>query len=322
MLTFIIRRLIWMVVLLFLVSFITFIIFYTLPATDPAVLRAGRQPSPELIASIRDTLGLDEPWYVQYAKYIERLVFHFDFGFSYQNSAQVRPLIFERLPATITLAVGAAVIWVIVGVLVGVISAVKRGKWQDRTAMTLALIAISAPVYFLGLVMLYLFSQDLGVVEIFKGQSTYPSEGTIFTNPVAVASSLLLPWLVLAAAFAAAYARFTRANLIETMGEDYVRTARAKGVQERTVVVKHGVRSAITPVVTLLGLDLGGLLAGAILTETVFNIPGIGRFAFEAIQKGDLPIVQGTVLIGAFFIILLNLIVDIIYAKLDPRVRL
>ncbi len=323
MITFIIRRLLWMVVLLVLVSFITFIIFYTLPATDPAVLRAGRQPSEALIASIRETLGLDQPWYVQYAKYMERLVFHFDFGRSYQNNEDVRPLIFSRLPATLTLGIGAAILWVVAGVATGMLSAVKRGRWQDRTAMTLALIAISAPVYWLGLVALYLFSKDIGkLVPIFNGQGSYPPTGTIFTNPIAVTASLLLPWMVLASAFAASYARFMRANLIETMGEDYIRTARAKGLAEGAVVVKHGVRSAITPIVTLIGLDLGLLLAGAVLTETVFNIPGVGRLAFQSIQQGDLPVVQGTVLLGAFFIITLNLIVDIIYARIDPRVRL
>jgi peptide/nickel transport system permease protein len=321
MVPFIIRRLLWMVVLLLVISFLTFIIFYTLPAADPAQLRAGRQPTPELLASIRETLGLDKPWYVQYAKYLDRLVFHFDFGYSYQNNTSVKSLIFDRLPATATLAAGAAVVWLLVGIPVGIISAIKRGTWMDRAAMGSALVAISAPVYWLGLVSLYLFSKDIGKVPIFEGQGAYPSSGNIFTDPGTVIPAMILPWLVLAAAFAAIYARFLRANLLETMSEDYIRTARAKGLKERVVVFKHGVRSAITPIVTILGLDLGILLGGAILTETVFNIPGVGRLAYDSIQKSDLPIVQGTVLMGAFFIILLNLIVDIVYAFLDPRVR-
>jgi peptide/nickel transport system permease protein len=321
MVPFIIRRLLWMVVLLLVISFLTFIIFYTLPAADPAQLRAGRQPTPELLASIRETLGLDKPWYVQYGKYLERLVFHFDFGYSYQNNQSVKSLIFDRLPATATLAAGAAVVWLLVGIPVGIISAIKRGTWMDRAAMGSALVAISAPVYWLGLVSLYLFSKDIGKVPIFEGQGAYPSSGNIFTDPGTVIPAMILPWLVLAAAFAAIYARFLRANLLETMSEDYIRTARAKGLKERVVVFKHGVRSAITPIVTILGLDLGILLGGAILTETVFNIPGVGRLAYDSIQKSDLPIVQGTVLMGAFFIILLNLIVDIVYAFLDPRVR-
>jgi peptide/nickel transport system permease protein len=321
MLTFIIRRLLWMVVLLLVISFLTYVIFYTLPAADPAALRAGRQPTPELLKSIRETLGLDKPWYVQYGKYLQRLVFHFDFGFSYQNNVSVKSQIFDRLPATATLAAGGAVVWLLVGIPVGIISAIKRGQWMDRLAMGSALVAISAPVYWLGLVSLYLFSKDLGKFPLFEGQGAYPNTGTLFTNPGAVIPAMILPWCVLAASFAAVYARFLRGNLLETMSEDYIRTARAKGLRERVVVFKHGVRSAITPIVTILGLDLGILLGGAILTETVFNIPGVGRLAFDSIQKSDLPTVQGTVLMGAFFIILLNLVVDVVYAFLDPRVR-
>jgi peptide/nickel transport system permease protein len=264
---------------------------------------------------------LDKPWYVQYWKYLERLIFHFDFGYSYENNVSVRAQIFDRLPATATLAVGGAIVWLLIGIPVGIISAIKRGKSADRVAMGGALLAISAPVYWLGLVSLYLFSKGIGKFGLFKGQGTYPNTGNVFTDPWGVISSLILPCIVLAASFAAVYARFTRGSLLETMGEDYIRTARAKGLAEHRVVFKHGLRAAITPVVTILGLDLGALLGGAILTETVFNIPGIGRLSFEAIQKSDLPTIQGTVLIAAFFIILLNLAVDIIYGFLDPRVR-
>jgi peptide/nickel transport system permease protein len=321
MIPFIIRRLLWMVVLLLVISFLTYIIFYTLPAADPAALRAGRQPTPELLASIKKSLGLDKPWYIQYLKYLERLVFHFDFGYSYQNNVSVRSQIFDRLPATGALALGGMVCWLIVGIPIGILAARKHGTIFDKTAMGLALVAISAPVYWLGLVSLYLFSKDLGKFPLFEGQGAYPQTGNIFTNPGEVIPALIMPWFVLAASFAAIYARFLRGNLLETMSEDYIRTARAKGLRERRVVFKHGVRSAITPIVTILGLDLGILLGGAILTETVFNIPGVGRLAFDAIQKSDLPTVQGTVLMGAFFIITLNLIVDIVYAFLDPRVR-
>ena len=319
MITYIIRRLLWSILLLFVVSFITFVMFILLPSADPAVLRAGRQPTPELIAAIRENLGLDKPWYHQYFVYMRDLVLHFDFGYSYQNNIAVRETIFDRLPATVSLAIGAAVVWLIIGISIGLISAIKRGTLLDRAAMGFALLAISAPVYWVGLVSIYLFSEDLGkLVPIFKGSGQY----TPFTeDPIAWASALILPWLVLATAFAAIYARFLRANLLDVMGEDYIRTARAKGLNERRVVFKHGLRSAITPIVTIFGLDLGILLGGAILTETVFNIPGIGRLAFDAIQKSDLPIVQGTVLIAAFAVIMANLIVDILYAFLDPRVR-
>src|SRR3954452_433764 len=319
MVTYIIRRLLWSVLLLFVVSFITFVMFVLLPSADPALLRAGRNPSPEVVEAIRRNLGLDKPWYVQYGKYIWNLAAHFDFGYSYQNQVAVRTTIFDRLGATASLAIGGAVVWLLIGIPIGIISAIKRGTILDRLAMGGALLAISAPVYWVGLVSIYLFSKDLGkLVPIFQGSGQY----TPFTqDPIAWASALILPWLVLATAFAAIYARFLRANLLDVMGEDYIRTARAKGLGERRVVFKHGLRSAITPIVTIFGLDLGILLGGAILTETVFNIPGIGRLAYDAIQKSDLPIVQGTVLIGAFAVIMANLIVDILYAFLDPRVR-
>jgi peptide/nickel transport system permease protein len=321
MISYIIRRLLWAVLLLFVVSFITFLMFQILPSADPALLRAGRNPSPEVVQAIRENLGLDKPWYAQYWFYIRDLVFHFDFGYSYQNNIAVKTTIFDRLPATVSLAIGGAVVWLLIGIPIGIISAIKRGTILDRMAMTGALLAISAPVYWVGLVSLFLFSKDFGKVKIFQGAGSYPTTGNLFTDPLSVAPTLFLPWLVLATAFAAIYARFLRGSLLEAMSEDYIRTARAKGLSERRVIMRHGVRSAITPIITILGLDLGILLSGAILTESVFNIPGIGRLAFDAVQKSDLPTVQGTVLMGAFFIIILNILVDIVYAFVDPRVR-
>jgi peptide/nickel transport system permease protein len=318
MLRYVIRRLLWIVVLLFLVSGITFLVFYVMPAADPAALRAGRQADPELIAQIRHNLGLDDPLYVQYWEYMKGIVLHFDFGFSYENDTAVRALLFDRLPATISLALGAAVVWLAVGLTVGVVSAVKRGSALDRAAMGGALLAVSAPVYWLGLIVLYLFSRDIGRFPLLPGSGSYVP---LTHDPGQWFSSLVLPWIVLAAAFAAIYARLLRANLLETLSKDYIRTARAKGLPERTVVLKHGMRSAITPIVTVFGLDLGVLLGGVILTETVFNIPGVGRLAYEAIIRSDLPVIQGTVLFGAFFIVALTLVVDILYAFLDPRVR-
>jgi peptide/nickel transport system permease protein len=318
MLTYIIRRLLWVVVLLFVVSALTFVIFFVLPSADPAQLRAGRQPNPELVEQIRHNLGLDRPKIVQYGDYMKKVFLHFDFGYSYQNTISVKEQIFQRLPATMSLALGAAVVWLLTGITVGIISAVRSRSLLDRVTMSLALIAISAPVYWLGLLSLYLFANDIGKFKIFPGAGSYVP---FSEDPSKWFGSLILPWFVLAAAFAAFYARLLRSNLIETMGEDYIRTARAKGLSEKRVVMRHGLRSAITPIVTAAGLDIGILLGGAILTETVFNIPGIGRLVFESIQHSDLPMIQGTVLLGTFFIVTANLVVDILYAFLDPRVR-
>jgi peptide/nickel transport system permease protein len=320
LLRYIIRRLLWVIVLLFFVSFITFVIFYLLPSADPAVLRAGRQPNPDLVEQIRHNLGLDKVWYQQYFDYMKRLVLHFDFGYSFQNNISVKQQITDRLPASISVAVGAAVVFLVSGIGVGIISAIRRRTLLDRATMGLSLVAISAPVYWLGLVGLYLFAADIGKfpVPFLKGSGSYVP---FSQDPSIWFQSLLLPWFVLAASFSALYARLLRANLIETMSEDYIRTARAKGLTERRVVFRHGLRSAITPIVTAAGLDIGVLLGGTILVETVFNIPGIGRLAFDSIQNSDLPMIQGTVLIGAFFIIVANLVVDVLYAFLDPRVR-
>jgi peptide/nickel transport system permease protein len=314
------RRLVGMVLLLILVSAVTFIVFNVFPSTDPAQLRAGRQPTSQVLERIREDLGLDRPLIVQFGDYIYRVFFHMDFGKSYVNNQQVLQLIRDDLPATISLALGAVVVWLAIGLTVGIISAVRRGSALDRAVMGLSLVAISAPVYWLGLVALYLFAPDFGVfgLSFLGGQGSYTP---LSDNPVKWIQSLVLPWIVLATTFAAIYARLLRGSLISVLSEDYIRTARAKGLRERSVILRHGVRSAITPVVTVLGLDIGILLGGAILTESVFNIPGVGRLAFEAITRGDLPIVQGTVLFGAFFIIIMNLLVDIAYALLDPRVR-
>jgi peptide/nickel transport system permease protein len=307
------------VLLLLVISFVVFIVFVILPSADPALLRAGRNPDPDLVAAIREQLGTDKPFYVQYWLYMKELFLHGSLGYSYQNNVAVREEIFDRMPATASLAVGGAVVWLVSGVAVGIISAIKKGSVADRLAMGLALVGISAPVYWLGLVTIYLFSKDIGALwPVFEPPGTYVP---ISEDPAQWAKSLILPWLVLATAFAAVYARFMRSNLLEVMGEDYIRTARAKGNNERVVVFRHGVRAAITPIVTIFGLDLGILFGGAILTETVFNIPGIGRTAFDAIGKSDLPIVQGTVLVGALAIVLANLIVDVLYAFIDPRVR-
>jgi peptide/nickel transport system permease protein len=315
---YVIRRLLWGLVLLVLVIALTFVIFYLLPSADPAQLRAGRNATAQNITEIRHNLGLDKPVYVQFWDYLKHLVLHFDLGYSYQSQASVKSLLFDRLPATFSLTAGAIVIWILVGIPVGIISAVRRRTLLDRAAMTGALIGVSVPVFWLGLVLLYLFAQDIGKFPLLPGANTYVG---ITTDPVKWATSLIMPWLVLAASSAAIYARLLRGSLIETMQEDYIRTARAKGLLERTVVLHHGLRSALTPLVTVLGLDIGVLLGGALLTETVFNVPGIGRLNYDAIIHSDYPIIQGTVLVAAICIILANIAVDVVYAYLDPRVR-
>jgi peptide/nickel transport system permease protein len=314
---YIIRRLLWGILLLVAVSALTFVIFFVLPSGDPAQLRAGPRAGPDLIASVRHQLHLDEPKIQQFGRYMQRVFFHFDLGESFQNNTNVRQQILSRLPATLSLTIGAVVVWLAVAFPVGIISAIRQRSWLDRMTMGGSLVAISAPVYWLGLVALYLFANDVGRFKIFPGIGSYVP---LTQDPVKWFTSLILPWLVLAASFAAIYARLLRGNLIDTMSEDYIRTARAKGLTERRVVMRHGVRSAVTPIVTILGLDVGILLGGAILTESVFNIPGIGRLSFDAINQQDLPVVQGTVLFAAFFIIVLNIVVDVAYAFLDPRV--
>lgn len=320
MVRYIVRRLLWGVVLLFAVMAITFITFYLLPNVNPAVLRAGRNSNPKIIAQIAHDLGTDKPFYTQFWLYVKRLVLHLDLGYSYYSGQSVKSLIFDRLPATISLTVGAVVIWLLAGIPVGIISAIKRRTLLDRASMTTALVFVSAPVYWLGLLMLFLFASDIGrfPVSFLHGAGSYTG---LTNSPLHWFESLLMPWFVLAATSAAIYARLLRGSLIDVMGEDYIRTARAKGLRERTVVMKHGVRSAITPLVTVLGLDIAILLGGAVLVETVFDIPGIGRLNYDALSNGDFPIVQGTITLAALFIILANIIVDIAYAYLDPRVR-
>ncbi|HEY2072186.1 MAG TPA: ABC transporter permease [Gaiellaceae bacterium] len=314
---YIVRRVLWAILLLLVVSFITFVIFNVFPSADPAALRAGRNATPSLVHQIRINLGLNKPFYTQFWIYLKGLVEHFNLGYSYYNTESVKSEIFSRLPATISLTVGGFIVWMLIGIPVGIVSAIRPRSILDRVTMGGSLVAISAPVYFLGLVSLFLFAKGTGQLQWFGAAGSYVP---ISQNVGQWFDSLILPWVTLAAAFAAFYARMTRGNLIETMHEDYIRTARAKGLRESTVIAKHGLRAALTPIVTMAGMDVGLLLGGAILTEIVFNIPGIGRYAYDAIVNSDLPAIQGTVLFGAFFIVFANLVVDILYAFLDPRV--
>jgi peptide/nickel transport system permease protein len=315
---YIIRRLLWGVALLVIVSALTFVLFRVLPTADPAILRAGRLQSPKIIAAIRVDLGLNKSVFEQFWLYIKGIFLHFDLGFSYYSSASVKSLIVSRLPPTISLVLGGAIVWLAFGLTVGIISALRPRSRLDRFSMGGALLLVSAPEYWLGLIALYLFAADIGQVHVFPGAGSYVP---LTTDPAKWFTSLILPWFVVAASNAAIYGRLIRGSLIETMSEDYIRTARAKGLHEKRVVMRHGVRPAINPILTILGLDIGVLLGSAVLVETVFNIPGIGRLSYDAITHSDFPIVQGTVLLAALFIIVANILVDIAYAYLDPRVR-
>jgi len=317
MIRYVIRRLLWGAVLLIVVSALTFVFFRIFPTGNPALLRAGRDPQPKHVKEIEQVLGLGKPLTVQFWDYMKEVLLHFKFGYSYYNQESVTHLIGERVAPTVSLAVGAAVLWGVAGIGVGVISALKRHSFLDRFTMGTALVAISAPEFWLGLIFLLLFAQDIGKVHVLPGAGSYVG---LTSDPWKWFTSLIMPWIALAASGAAIYARLMRGSLLETMNEDYIRTARAKGLRERSVV-RQGVRASINPIVTLLPLEIGVLLGGAVLIETVFNIPGIGRLAYQSISDSDFSVIQGTVLIAAFFIIIANIVVDILYAYLDPRVR-
>jgi len=318
---YLIRRSLFMILVLFVVSLITFIIFVKLPASDPARRAVGRATSPENVEAARIAFGLDKPLYIQYGRFAKGLIpwpglfLDEDVYYSYANFVPVKEEIFGRLPVTLALAVGAAVCWLMVGIPIGIISAVRRRSIWDRGSMVFALIGVSAPVFWLAYLFLYIFWFRLG----WAPPSGIPIGMSVLE--AVLTGRFILPWAVLSLTFAAFYARMVRGNLIETMGEDYIRTARAKGLSEKRVIYKHGLRAALTPVVTMFGLDLAGLLGGAFITETVFNLPGIGQYAVNAIFNNDFPSVMGVTIFGAFFIALANLLVDVAYAFLDPRVR-
>jgi peptide/nickel transport system permease protein len=319
MLIYVARRLVWTIVVIFAVLALTFVIFYELPNGDPALRFAGKQPTPALLAAIHKKLGLDKPWYVQYGRYSE----HFflgdsngwpGLGFSFAGNTSVLGQITSRAPRTLMLIAGAATMWLITGVAIGVLSAVKRHSIIDRLTMGFALFGISTPVFWLGLMMLFIFWRKLN----WTGGSGYVPLSQGFTPWF---SHLILPWSALALLYAAFYARMTRNNLLETLGEDYIRTARAKGLPERTVILKHGLRSSLTPIVTMFGMDVALLVGGAIITESVFNLQGLGSLAINSAENQDLTMLLGVVMLTATAVAVMNLLVDIAYAFIDPRVR-
>jgi peptide/nickel transport system permease protein len=332
--TFIIRRLIAAVFLLVIVSMVIFAIFFLLPKLGGqtnyglATQYVGRNPTRSAVLQMEAALGLNKPVYLQYWDYLRAIVVgeHYGtgvtsvycpppcFGYSFKNQQPVWPMMVSSIPVTLSLAFGAAVLWLTFGIAIGVVSALKRGSVIDRLSMTIALAGVSLPIFFTGLVSLVLFSYKW---PVFPNVQFVP----LTQNPALWARNLVLPWVTLAFLYAALYARLTRAGMLETMGEDYIRTARAKGLPERTVIYKHGLRAALTPIVTIFGLDLGLLIGGAVITEFTFSLHGLGLFAIEAIQNQDFPEVMGVVMLASFFIIMANLVVDVLYAVLDPRVR-
>jgi len=333
---YIVRRLLSAVLLLFIISATVFAIFFYLPrlagaSTDDLASRyVGKSAGPEQIHNMAQKLGFTDPIYVQYGRFVKAIFVGADyntgtsiehcpapcFGYSFLTQNAVWPEITARLPVTVSLTIGAAVLWLLFGMGTGILSALRKGSIFDRAAMGVALAGVSLPIFFTGLLSLSIFSYTLHWTA--PGGSYTP----LTENPAQWAYDLILPWVTLAFLYAAGYARLTRAGMLETMGEDFVRTARAKGLRESSVVGRHGLRAALTPIVTIFGLDVGLLLGGAVLTESVFSLNGIGKYAIDALNSNDLPKVLGVVTIGAVFIVLANLIVDLMYAVIDPRVRL
>jgi peptide/nickel transport system permease protein len=318
---YLVRRVLFLIFVLWVVSILTFLIFVKLPPGNPAIRAAGRTQTPQTIAAAKTALGLDKPVWVQYARFAKGLVpwpgwfLNKQVYFSWSNFVPVRQEIFNRLPVTIVLAIGAGVIWLFIGIPIGIVSAIKRGTAADRAGMLFALFGVSAPVFWLAYVLLFVFWFKLHWA---------PSSG-IPIGQSAISAALhgrfILPWFTLALTYSAFYARILRSSLIETMHEDFVRTARAKGLSERRVILRHGVRVAMTPILTLFGIDLGYLLGGAIIVEQVFNLQGVGQLSIQALFTNDFPAVMGVTVLASMFIVTANLVVDVLYAFLDPRVR-
>ncbi|MCX5093018.1 ABC transporter permease [Streptomyces sp. NPDC059837] len=331
MLAYLIRRLFAAAVMLVVIVMVVFGIFFLVPkwaGVDIASSFVGKQADPAAVEAVRQKLGLSDPIYSQVWEFFKGIfagrtysgggdVTHCAapcFGYSFRSEQAVWPVLTDRFPVTLGLALGAAVLWLVFGVAAGVLSALKRGTVWDRGAMVVALSGVSLPIYFTGLISIAVF--DIGLHWI-------DSQYVPFTdNPARWFESMILPWATLAFLYAAMYARITRATMLEILGEDYIRTARAKGLKEQVVIGKHAMRSTMTPLLTMLGMDLGALIGGAILTESTFNLPGLGRAVLDAIKNQDLPIILGVTLITSLAVLLANLVVDILYAVIDPRVRL
>jgi peptide/nickel transport system permease protein len=316
------RRLLWAVVLFLAVTLVTYVIFFLVPAS-PARLAAGKSATPEKVAEVEKFFGLDQPVYVQYGKFLKRLIVDQSLGFSFVNRQEVNDTILRAAPVTASLVFGGMVIILLVSIPVGILSALRPRSLVDRMAMVYVLVGISLPSIWIGLILSYFVGFKLAWTPIAGYCDAFnPPEASACGGLVDWAHSMVLPWLTLAIVSSGTYVRFVRADVMETMNQDYVRTARAKGAPEHQVMRRHILRNAMLPVVTLVGMDIGLLLGGAIFIETVFDLQGLGKTAVDSIANFDLPVIQGVVVFGAFAIILFNLVVDILYAWIDPRIRL
>jgi peptide/nickel transport system permease protein len=325
---YILRRCLAIVVVLLITGAATYAIFYWMPA-DPARLSCGKPCTAETLHQVRAYMGLDKPVWEQYARFLVGVLAGRDYGsgaaavhcaapclgYSFRQNESVAGVIATAFPVTFSITVGAAVLWLLFGTASGVVSAVKKGTWWDRAAMVASLAGIATPAYLAGLLAILLFGFTWNVVPV-NGYADFTA------GPVQWAYHLLLPWCVLAFLNAAVYARLTRSQLLEVFGEDYITTARAKGLSERAVVGKHALRAAFTPIATVFGMDIGSLLGGAVITEQVFSMQGLGHVLIQGVAQLDLPVVVGTTLFTAFLVVVANLVVDIVYGYLDPRVSI
>lgn len=325
---FLAKRLGALVLILLLILMVTFVIFYIFPA-NPAQSICGKGCTATRVATIDHQLGLDRPLYVQFAQYIKQLFAGTTYGhgaqavpcpvpclgFSFQNSQPVTSLIAQRFPVSLSIALGAAVLWLAFGVSAGVVAALRRDTWLDKATTTVALGGVAIPIFVIAIAMLYVFASKLHVLP-------YPQYVSIFQNPGQFFAGMIMPWCALAAVYAAIYTRLTRASMIDVMEQEYITTARAKGLPEHSVVIRHGLRSALTPVVTIFGIDLGALLGGAVLVEQTFGLPGLGQLFIDAVGKVDIPVITAITLLVSFFVVFANLVVDVVYMILDPKVRI
>jgi peptide/nickel transport system permease protein len=328
MVRFVIRRLLLAVTTLFAISIITFGLFFAVPAS-PATVMCGKNCSPTQIAQVERRLGIDRPIVEQYGTFVKgifagRTIGQGDFirecpapclGYSFRTDEPVTEILKRAVPVTVSIVFGAAIMWLVIGVTLGMTSALKRGTVFDRVAISISLIGASLQVYFFGLVLLLVFVYSTGLLPA-------PSYTPFTQNPAQWALGLILPWVTLGFLNSALYARLSRAQMLETLSEDYVRTARAKGLTKRKVYTRHALRAAITPIITIAGLDIGAALGGTVITESIFGLQGLGRYSVQAVADLNLPIVLATVLLAATFIVVANIIVDLLYAVVDPRVRL